>query len=332
MFKSTEIKEKMDNTTSGDTVSESSSLLTAVLGIVTFIENGLLLILISKVIWRMYKSKQPRDIIIQLFFVCLNDMISALFFCMVGLLKVSSITAAYVCAYTILTSVSTQNVSHGNIVCICIQRYICARNIRKRGSVRQLPVSKVLLPVNIIIGGVSLICTIATANVKHLNMNVNYVCSINAVVANAMGVSVLFYVISIILILLSDVLCAMTIYKLRTEIPTAVFPESTVSHIQSTSQPAGPAGQSIKLRQQKAIGTLFLILLFCNLSVLPMITVHTFNLLNLLLSDTLKRIAFICLYLNSVVNPVIIALRTQDIRRSLQVCFESAKQGCLWRF
>jgi len=64
-------------------------------------------------------------------------MISGFTLIVLSFIRVTDEDTAHVCVYTIILSLSLQIMSQANIACICVQRYIGAKNIRKLKSERQ---------------------------------------------------------------------------------------------------------------------------------------------------------------------------------------------------
>ena len=124
------------NTTSDSVLLSVATSLTTILGLAIFLENIGLIIIIVKLCMKQ-DVKDTNDIIIQTLFVCTNDMLSGFTLFVLSFIRVTDKDTAHFCAYTILLSLSLQIMSQSNITCICVQRYIGARNIRKLTSGRQ---------------------------------------------------------------------------------------------------------------------------------------------------------------------------------------------------
>lgn len=321
----------LTNFTIPERESEVLSWITTVLGVVTILENAFLLALITKVLIRNYGKKEPFNFLMQLFFVCLNDTLCGFSLIVYGAIRVNSIMTAKVCGFSALTVITLQMVSQGNIACICIQRFICAKRIRTLGSSAKLHMSKHLVLVNVITSSVSLTYSVLKAEVFYDGQEPNMVCTMIKVVKNGEGLLHANFGAFITLTIISDVFCTMTILKLRREMSSVVQIESTQSNSELTSvQHDGSNGFTIKSRQQKAIITLFLILVLFNLSVLPSIFGQSFYLLlGIEMSIEVKKVFLLCFYLNSMFNPFIIASRTSDLRKPIEKCLRILKETLL---
>ena len=312
------------NTTSDSVLLSVATSLTTILGLAIFLENIGLIIIIVKLCMKQ-DVKDTNDIIIQTLFVCTNDMLSGFTLFVLSFIRVTDKDTAHFCAYTILLSLSLQIMSQSNITCICVQRYIGARNIRKLTSGRQRYRTLSLMLVNALIGGGSLVSSIVQSynSVKH-SFKTHGLCSFGNVLENKnQSIGILFYHIGFLLTISADVLCLLTIRKIRTEINAVVQPDVTSSTmITSSSQttqtnPNNSVRTTVRLRQQKAIFTLLFILITLNLSVVPTLFGYTMSLLgwNMTLLDV--RLLYLSIFLNSLINPIIIATRVHDIRQEI---------------
>lgn len=315
-----------NSTTNLELESDTISLVLTALGIFTLLENAAMLMLLTKLLVDKSRNKDPVDFIAQVFFVCFNDTLCGLALTIYGTTRIEDLPTAYLCGYVILSLIALQTVSLGNMLCIFIQRFICIRRIRINGPAKKLHVSKILLLVNILFGGVSLISAITNADIQFVRKGTHIVCALESAVKNGLRIVAIFYIQLIILLLLSDAICIITILKLRREMANIVQPDGTNSNSDCSSlQQETTRRLFFKNRQQKAVATLFLILVFINLSIFPSVFGHTLFLLGYDVPLETKKMTLLCMYLNATINPVITVTRTQDIRKCIQECYKCIK-------
>lgn len=295
-------------------------LMTYILGFTIFAINLVTLFFYGRLFRGTSRSRDKRGIIIQMTFVSFIDMLSGFVLFMIGLTSVSSTFTAYLCAYVIYTGMVLQTVSQGNITCIFAQRYISARNIRKLSTNKQALQTKILTAVNIVIGGLSLLCHSLTSRVKDISEITFRLCSLSSILRReAAQTSAAFFVLGVVFTIVADILCCMTILRLRSEVNVVVQPSVTTVEIATEpSQENESLRISMKKTQQKALMTLFLILVFVNLSVLPTIIVYSLIFSGVYLSLEVRRIFLISFFFNSLINPIILVFRTEEIRASIR--------------
>ena len=121
----------------------------------------------------------------------------------------------------------------------------------------------------------------------------------------------------------ANVLCFLTIRKLRTEINSVVQPEGTSTTMTTSSTHKIQTNHnngvrtSIRLQQQKAIFVLLFILVLLNLSIVPTLFGFTMALLGWKMTVLDRRLLYLSLFLNSLINPIIIATRVPVIRQEI---------------
>lgn len=295
-----------DNVSSTDDITAKAMALTSSIGGVILLENSFFLMFLAFLLHKMRMKREMNDILMHFTFVCVNDNLSGLVLLAQGLTEVTGIESARLCAYVGLLSLSLNSMSQGNIACICAQRYIGARNIRKLTSSRQVTRTASLLIVNILICGTSYFASVIRMKIPE-NFPRNVFCSTVSVLVGSLNYMLIYYLIAIVFTVIADVLCVMTIWKLKKEIDNAVVPIEVSSN-------ANAITHAIKVNQQRAIITLFLILVLINLSSVPSVTAYTITMLGVRATPFAMRLAFVSGYLNSVANPIIICTRTQDIK------------------
>lgn len=132
------------------------------------------------------------------------------------------------------------------------------------------------------------------------------------------------YTFGITFVIIADILCLLTIIRLRKEIKTAIHPispctEMTVGSTVRREQIEDNVQKTVTIRQKKAFYTLMLIVVFFNLTVLPFIAGFGVMFFGVKLPGLLPSFFHLVLFANSIVNPFIIATRTEDIRKTISV-------------
>ena len=218
--------------------------LTTLLGLTMFLENIGLIMIIVKLCLKQ-DVKDTNDVIIYTLFVCANDMLSGFTVFVLSFISVTDEVTAHFCACTILMSLSLQIMSHSNITCICVQRYIGARIIRKLTSGRQRYRTLSLMLVNVLIGGGAFVSSIAQSyRIIQPSYKINELCSFGTVFKKeSQSISIVFYNIGILLTISANVLCFLTIRKLRTEINTVVQPGVTSSNMATSNSQTNPSSE-----------------------------------------------------------------------------------------
>lgn len=266
-----------------------SKLSTAAFGFITFLLNLTLLVYITKILLRSEVKEDNRSFFIQLFSICINDTLCGLTVFLVGVLNVSTGFTLYLCAYTIFLALTLQIASQGNITCISVQRYMYARNIRRLTSVWHSMYTKTLITVNLLIAIISFVTYVSRSTVRKASLFDSTCNYHNVVISERLSVTVAFFLVGIIFTLLSDILCALTLCKLRSQVK--VVPDTEVSQPQtSTSQSLDSAGSAIvKKRQQTAAVTLVLIIISFNFSFLPSLISYFINISGVFISAQISR-------------------------------------------
>lgn len=321
----------MNNFTLVGKIDENILRLTYICGFIAFFENCIIFIVIAELLKRLDLRQGKYDIIIQAFSVCINDTLASFMLIWMGLIRVTGNISAHVCVSSVVLSLTFQAMSQCNIVCISAFRYTVARNIRNIRAGRVKHYAKILIAVNICVFTVSLVTILATLKLYYIPDGTDLACEALVVIAsNSTFLQTgIFFSVGVLCIILSVILCLMTIYRLRREINAVVHSEATDTTASSSDNTRGDTTwMSAKSRQQRAIYTMLFILLFFNISIMPMILARSLAYFGLEPSPQIKRLMFISLFLNSMFNPIIIATRIREIKRILQ---DSVKRisGCL---
>lgn len=313
--------------------------ITSTFGGVTFLANTYILICIIKLLAGVDSKKDKYGIIIHTFFVCINDTVSGLALFLTGMTRVYGKTTAYMCAYLVFTCFSLQIVSQGNLTCICAQRYVLTRKIRNNNVNQRAFYKKTLIVVNVFIGLVSLVVYILGTEVDTSYVPTNGVyCRLSSVMngGNSAIIGSMNFALGAVFIIVSDILCMLTILGLKARVAPARAPTTNEggSSENINSNVTSEVQNSTKIRQDKAIFTLLLIVIFFNLSAFPITIGYIVIFLRVEMPWILRRFLLIALFFNSLANPFIIATRVQEIRllivNSLRNCIASAR-ACSFR-
>jgi len=289
-------------------------------GLVIFIENVILLVFLCKLLTKYDSGKEQFDVITQVFFVCANDTLSSFVLFLMGFLRVTDDITARVCVYTILLSSTLQFMSQSNITCICAFRYSIAKNVRKLRPRRRSLFTIVLVFVNVTVGLLCMTSFSANVQLNSIPKDTNIACEFAALVTSTSTrvLASIGIVVGFIITIIADILCVMTVHRLKREIDH-VQPVMTInSSLSEPSRSTATIRQSTKTHQQNAIFTIVLIVLFFNLSILPLLFGRILILAGVELSTTVQRLAFLCMFFNSLINPIIIAKRIPEIKRSFK--------------
>lgn len=150
----------------------------------------------------------------------------------------------------------------------------------------------------------------------------------NAVHGEIGMVLVAVLMIGIPCLITGDILCLLTIIKLKAAVGVInVNPVNTCSAISSKHKRSNTCKSqsdlnivtSLRARQNKAIITLMLILIFLNMSVLPLVVSYILWFVGgIRVSNIVQRTLLFCLYANSLANPPIIGSRVEDVNNAFK--------------
>lgn len=309
----------------------TTALVTSVFGFVLFIPNISVSIFLLRVLFTLAKYSDKYNMTMQFLFVCLNDTISGFVIIIIGLVKVRDYISAAVCAYSILFSEVLQFMSNETLAMICAQRYYSAINIRKVTGKNKSKFPFVLVSLNLAVAVIMMTSFIANLSLKTIEKGYVYHCAFdNFKVKNEHILSSVLFVLLFVLLIVPNILCGMTIYKLRSELKVAVQQTEGTTGNSSKVTTDSQVQQAVKLRHRKATMSIFLIILGFNVSYFP--TIFTYTLLSALhvqISFLVERLLYLTLFANSLINPVIIATRVQEIRLVIGNGFQCLKAKVL---
>lgn len=294
-----------------DEIFSTIAVIVSVFGAATFLTN----ILVLAVIVALLKKTDKYGIITHTFFVCANDTLCGLILLIIGVVRIYDYVSAYACAVLVLTIMSLQVVSQGNIACVCIQRHFITKHIRRTQASWKPSYTKILVVVNGLIGSVSLTTSLSQLRVDH-HPPVDVTCRLLSVVtADPVFMLTINFVLGIALTGVADVFCLLTIRRLKSEVDTVVQQAAGTSNSNTIDSRQNDSTRiHAKARLQTAATTLFLIVVFFNLSILPSLLSYTLVYAGIVVSDAPRRLLLLSMYMNSLANPIIIATRVQDIR------------------
>ena len=201
-------------------------------------------------------------------FLTTNDGLSGFFLLFVGNLRVKDCVSAFVCAYASFITLLIQLLSQINIACICAYRYSIARNIRKFELKRRFSI--VLTILNLTFSISKSIIFGSTLQLWPLIEDMDSLCINNRASTDDVFGSFVGYAVGTMCLFTADILCLLTIYRLKREINVTV--SSSDAGQSSTTVETSSRDKTVRLtmrkQQQTAIFVVFLILVIFNLSIL----------------------------------------------------------------
>lgn len=301
-------------------------IITGLAGALVFLENFALLCLIAYVLKKTDLKSAQRELIVQVQFVCMNDTLIGLLLFFIGVMKVHNETRALICSYVILVSMALLLIAQADVICICAYRYYIARHLKKVATHRPNVLTMTLVTVNVCLFVISLLFFFATLRVKEIPEGKSFGCDLRNVIDSPQTLKIVsvYYAVSIVFMIAADVLCIMTIRRLRRETNATAPSDGSAPESTTSSTLQKETGLKVSRRhQQGAIVTMFFILLCLNLSYTPILFAYTMALFGFPVTASMFRGTVVCMYLNSLFNPIIIAYRVRDLRgviRQIFVC------------
>ena len=288
-------------------------------------ENAVVLSFIVKLVKKFSSSTEQHEFIKQLLVLCMNDTLSSFILFWLGLLRVTGKESALICVFVGVLPVMFQLMTVSNITCICAFRYAMARNLRKRAAVRQSRFTLCLVVVNVTVGVVTVAAFSATLELVLIPEGAYIACSYIAVTSSkTQQMVLLLYIVPVMLcMVVCDILCVITILRLHIELKMVVQTEGSSNT--TTSSLSQQQAASRKSGQSRAICTIILILTCFNISILPIVVGMSFDISGTQFSSDVKRACFLCMYLNSMMNPIIIAVRIQEVRQLFRKVWRDLK-------
>ena len=300
-------------------VDEEVNHASAVFGFIVFLLNFLVLVYLLRLVVQAIQKRDNTSLLVHLISVCINDTLTGFSIFLVSVMYVENTFSIHVCAYSIFCTLALQNASQGNIVCISLQRYICARNIRKHRIAHQRFYTKTLLTVNSLVAIASLCYCILLLTIRE-NVLFDNACNYaNVAIGDITLVASLYFVIGIPFTVVSDILCLMALAKLRTRVGSEPDTTAGINTTENTNNTENDRQRTNnKLWQQKAMVTIILILVSFNVSFLPSLIGFFLQSVDVDLAGNARRLIYTSLSLNSLLNPFIIAWRTHSMRSLLK--------------
>lgn len=292
----------------------------SVVGILVCVAN----VMVLAVIARLLSSKTFRDrngMILHTLFVSVNDTLCGVVVFIIGLIRVNGIISAFMCVYLSFLSLALQVVSQANITCVCAIRFVVSRNMNKMYETSMYH-TRILLLVNVLIGTITMVSFVLATSVRYSPSESGSFCSLAKLVRGNLAVNyIAYFAFGILFTLTTDILCLMTIVKLRNKMNTiTAFSKSDSANDGATN--VSNASESVritsKLRQQRAMLTILLIVVLFNISFIPAFSGYTYALAGGYIPPWVQRANYAAFFLNSLGNPVIIITRVEDVRTTLQ--------------
>lgn len=301
---------------------------TALLGTTILVANLFILLLIARlVLTTQGRIDNNNCFLTHLLSVTINDTLCGVMLFVMALISVYDVVTSYFCAYTLFCALALQTASQGNIICVSAQRYVFSRNISQSSLTWQMFHTKTLLIVNIVVAVGTFLTYITGAHVQTDTHKDTHCFLGNVLDQNVANLIRIYFIVGMVFTLFSDILCFLTIRKLKAGVSCGIQPEGSTDNRTGNSQLSQREllRQTTKARQKRAIITIVLILGFFNLSVLPsflgfvLTSVGSFN------DQNSKRVLMMSMFTNSLINPVIIATRVKDIRTSIFRIFSGVR-------
>lgn len=301
---------------------------TSCLGFAIVLENIVIAILITKL---RISTKTNSFILLQFLFVSINDLLSGGVLSILGFIRVYGEFGARFCVYAYLLSMSLQMMSQWNILCICFQRFIATKNILNTRVEPQLCRALVLFSVNALVGTSSLVFGLSRVSILPLEQIQWGFCSIRSVLGKYLSAKIgsVYYSLGIIVIICADLFCFMTIRKLKCMMNSIINPSEETGDVANS---IACIRKSMKMHQEKAIKTLCIILTLLNISYLPSIAGYKIAFIGPKMTVLEARWLYLSLFLNSLLNPIIMLLTVEAIGKEFHKTFlgliETANKLC----
>lgn len=289
------------------------------IGGIVFVFNLTLLCFIGKLAVSGAKNDKF-GLIIHILFITVNDTLCGLFLFLIGWTPVQDKASAYACAVFVFMGLALQTVSQGNIACICIQRYVISKHIRAIQAKWRSVHTKTLLLVNLCLGVLSFGVCIAAFDINRIP-TLNALCKLSNIMDDKTAkIVTINIVLGTMITFVADVFCFLTFHQLKTQVCVAGSTETNTatSSNRSTTNTDSSARTSIRTRQSKALWTIFIIVTFFNLSTFPPIVGYTLISLHDNIFSIYGRSLLLTLYLNSLINPIVIATHTHEVYMSIK--------------
>ena len=290
------------------------AVLTALFGGIIFLVNVCILFVIVKMISSQQTYNDKFGFLIHIFFVSIIDTCCGVALFLIGLINVEGQISARVCAFIMFASFTFQLVSQGNIACVCFQRFIITKHVQNVEIKWKSSYTKTLFVVNSLIGIISLVTLQTQSTYEDIPYSYGP-CKGSSVMGSMVGtLAATILLIGLIFTVVGDVFCALTFYRLRRQVKMSVESDTTNVGTMTDNQPNTSISTSIRIRKQKALRTLLLIVASFNLSLLTYIIGNIHLMLQTSIGSVeIQRFVFLTMFINSFVNPIIIAVRIKYV-------------------
>ena len=309
------------------------AVLTSYFGGIILLLNVCILCFIVKILSSQQTNNDKFGFLIHIFFVCIIDTCCGLALFLIGLINVEGQISARVCAFIMFASFTLQLVSQGNIACVCIQRFIITKNVQNVDMKWKSSYTKTLFVFNSLIGIISLV-TLESLSIYEDTPYVNGLCTGSSVIGPMVGTFTgIIFSIGFIFTIVGDVVCALTFCRLRRQVNMAVESDNTNTCTTQENQPNATINAATRMRQQMAMRTLLLIVASFNITLLTYILGNVQLLLpNSIESEEFRQFLLFTLFINSYLNPIIIATRTRDLRIHITTLLSKVLTDMFWFF
>ena len=291
---------------------------TSIFGGIIFTANLCILCFIIKLFVTQPSYQDKYGFFIHLTFVLINDTLCGFTVFLIGIVSVENVTSARTCAILLYLSFSLQLVSQSNIACVCFQRFILSKSIESTQVKWRSVYTKLLFVANLGIDIVAFVIYLTRVDVFYNQDNTGSCVWSRVTDPNAGYIVLISFFIGMTFTFIGDVLCVFIFCRLRKRVHASIDSEVNTVGTMVESNPNNTIHISTRRRQQRAMRTLLLIVVFFNISLLPYLTGSFLNaVVEEPLPNIINRIMFLTLFTNSLANPLIIVTRIGEVRSSI---------------
>lgn len=285
--------------------------LSGYIGFFSLIMNCVILIFITRLL-----CKKTNSFLVQLIFISFIDAGASLSLFAIAQLTVRNPLTNTICASMAKGIVAFSCMSKGNIFCICVQRFIFSINLRKAGTHWRTFHTVTIVTVNVTTGILIGLIQKEAPDFISITRPVR-LCS--PATLQLVGVATALHLwVGLVLILSSDVLCILTVWKLKKTI-NDVYPANDSTQNNSTGCSSETVFMSLRCRHRHAIVTIQIILIVFTLSTLPMLILLLLQkIYNQEFDPATIRLTLLIGYIAVLTNPVFIMTRTRDLRHIIK--------------
>lgn len=288
---------------------------TGAVGLLAAFVNGVVLFYMSRLLVRKKNS-----FLIQLFLISLIDGGGGLVLFILPRLTVLDYTSLVACLVVSMFVLAFDCMSKGNILCICIQRFQFAINLRKIASTWKIVHTVSIVAVNMATGFLAPLASLMlNLSMVSFDQSVHYnrLCSPFSLNVAIMLPVVIMFVAGFMFLMASDICCVLTIRKL-VKGPNPVYPVNSYSQSHPSTSSEGSVYLPAKKRQWHAIITICGMLVMFTLTSLPLIIATVLKILGFDVGAAELRLCLVVGYVTIIFNPLLIICRTGTIRNVIK--------------